>query len=134
MPRQISAIMSEPRASGYPFFAALLLLLLLPAMAGCTFNSEGRSGDVSAFSISKPTDLMGLHKGEVISRLGLPAGSIKDAKGHEYWQYTNSSRYYILMYGKNDRKNLLVRYSGDVVDKVLLVDKGSGTDVLTIGF
>lgn len=109
-------------------------LALITPLAACTFNSEGRSKDVSAFSISKPDDLVGLKKGDLISKMGLPAATIHDEKGREYWQYNNASRYYILMFGQKESKNLLVRFANDAVDEVFLVDKGSGTDVFTVGF
>lgn len=112
----------------------LLSVSVFVLAGGCTFNSQGRDKDVGYFSIKEPRDLVGLKKGELITRLGLPDRSVTDELGREYWQYSNSNKYYILVFGRGKQKHLLIRIANGVVDAVSLIGKGDSMDMLTVGF
>ncbi len=88
---------------------------------------------MTSFRIKAPEGLVGLAKSQIIDKLGLPEGGITDEKGTEYWEYNNTSGYYILLFGKGEQKSLILQIKDNIVTSAYLIEKGASFNVLTGG-
>jgi len=102
------------------------------SLNGCAFSKFGKA-DVTPFSIKAPEGLTGLTKSQIIDKLGLPDGGISDEKGTEYWEYSNTNSYYVILFGKGEDKSLVLKIEDNVVISTYLVEKGASSNFLTGG-
>lgn len=92
-------------------------------LGGCAVWGHYGTPDVTWRQIKAPSALLDKSEAEVIETLGSPDFSFA-CEGSEYMVYYNTRGFFIVVYGKVEEKDLVLKLKGGKVVSSALVDKG----------
>ncbi len=112
------------------FRSLLLVGGLVFWVSGCVgFGKYGTPSGADYMAIKTPEFIVNKTKGEILEAYGVPDFSATEGEA-VWWGYHLKSGYFIIVYGKTEQKDLLLKFEGDTCTFVRMIDKGESMGVL----